>query len=339
MAAIPYRFKSPRTNHVVYVSEEDEPGDGIAFLVEMATDPQTVAVFGTGFVFLVAVALTYLRWRPAWRDVAAFRSALASYTDLLPWLLRLGFGLPLVGAGIMGEFFNPALTPPLLPEVIRVGQLVAGFALLFGFATRAIAALTLGVYLVSLPFVPTLIISPEWAFGLFVIVLLGSGRPSADQVIERVAATQGTLIGRLDPVHVYAPNLRAAVTPVRSYVPTILRVGLGTTFIALGVLEKLLAPNMAAAVAAEYGLTAVPIPVEYWVLGAGLTEVLLGTAILVGLFTRAATLVALVMFVAALFVIPDDPVLAHVGLFSMISALLITGAGPVSVDRWVTARR
>jgi len=75
-----------------------------------------------------------------------------------------------------------------------------------------------------------------------------------------------------------------------------------------------------------------------WVVGAGLTGVALGVALIVGVFTRAGSLTALTLFTLTLFGLPDDPVLAHVSLFGLASALLVTGAGPYSVDRWIARR-
>jgi hypothetical protein len=36
-----------------------------------------------------------------------------------------------------------------------------------------------------------------------------------------------------------------------------------------------------------------------------------------------------------LFGLPDDPVLAHVTLFGMASAVFTLGAGPLSIDWWI----
>jgi uncharacterized membrane protein YphA (DoxX/SURF4 family) len=84
----------------------------------------------------------------------------------------------------------------------------------------------------------------------------------------------------------------------------------------------------------KYDLTAVvPVSEGLWVVGAGLTELALGLALAVGLFTRAGALLALGMFTLTLFGLADDPVLAHVTLFGLASALVITGSGPLSLDR------
>lgn len=90
---------------------------------------------------------------------------------------------------------------------------------------------------------------------------------------------------------------------------------------------------------ATYGLTgAVPASPALWVVGAGVVETAVGLAPVVGAFTRACSGVAFLLFTTTLFALPDDPVLAHVSLFGLASVLVVTGAGPHSVDRWLAAR-
>ncbi len=40
----------------------------------------------------------------------------------------------------------------------------------------------------------------------------------------------------------------------------------------------------------------------------------------------------------AVFGLPDDPILAHVGLFGLCSILVVLGAGRWSVDTWLGRR-
>jgi uncharacterized membrane protein YphA (DoxX/SURF4 family) len=127
------------------------------------------------------------------------------------------------------------------------------------------------------------------------------------------------------------------IEPYRSAVPTVLRVGLGLTFAYLGVTQKLMNPADSLAVVEKYALTTVvPVSPDLWVVGAGLAELLVGALLVLGAFTRASALVALGLFVTTLFGLPDDPVLAHVSLFGLASALLITGAGRYSLDAWLS---
>jgi uncharacterized membrane protein YphA (DoxX/SURF4 family) len=320
--------------HVRYVVEEpDGPGDALGIAVSTLSEPVNAAILGGGALAVLVAVAGYLRVRPLPRDRAALRSTLDSYRDLLPWLLRISFGMPLIGAGFAGYYFSPVVA--IQARLFLVG---AGFLLLFGFATRLVAALTLLAYLVALPAAPDLLLANEYVGGLLAIVLLGSGRPSADHVFDRIANARGTVYGRIDPVSGVATAFRERVAPLRGYLPTLVRATLGINFLFLGISQKLLQPAWSIAVVEKYDLASVvPVAPELWVIGAGLAEVAVGLALLAGLFTRAASGIAFALFTLTLFALPDDPVLAHLSLFGLVSVLVVTGGGPLSLDRRLSA--
>ncbi len=316
--------------HVRYVVEEPEsPGDAIAIAVSTLSEPVNAAIVAAGALAALATLIGYLRVRPFGRDLTVLRLTLGSYHDLLPWLLRISLGMPLIGAGFRGYYFSPAVD--IEARIVLVG---AGFLLLFGLATRVVAAITLLAYLVALPFEPELLLANEYVGGLLAIILLGSGRPSADHVFDRMANTSGTVYGRIDPIAGIAAGFRERIAPLRSYLPTLVRATLGINFLFLGITQKLLQPAWAIAVVESYDLTTVvPVDPELWVIGAGLAEAAVGVVLLAGLFTRAASGVAFGLFTSTLFALPDDPVLAHLSLFGLVSVLIVTGGGPLSLDR------
>lgn len=328
------------TAHVDYVTDSNGGVDAVSILLRVLSKPLYVGLLAAGALGVVVVAVGYLRYRPARRDVAVFRETMTDYRSLLPWLFRLSIGLPLVGAGFSGYFFSPVV-PPLAPGPAvstRLFQIGLGFLLLFGLATRLAAVVGLVTYLVALPFAPGLWLAAEFVPGFVALALLGSGTPSADHVLHTVASAEGTVYGTVDPVHRVAAWVDRLVDPYEAYVPTVVRVGLGLNFALLGVGEKLLDPGPALAVVSKYGLTAVvPVDPGLWVVGAGLTELALGMALVFGVFTRASAMVALGTFTLTLFALPDDPVLAHVSLFGLASALVVTGSGPLSLDRYLLA--
>jgi hypothetical protein len=63
-----------------------------------------------------------------------------------------------------------------------------------------------------------------------------------------------------------------------------------------------------------------------------------GFVLIVGAFTRAAAGISFLLFTTTLFGLPDDPVLAHISLFGLASALLIMGGGAYSIDSFIGAR-
>jgi len=320
--------------HVDYVTDSDRVVPSLEFLLDVLSEPLHVALLGGGGLAVVVIAAGYLRYQPARRDLDVFRSMMADYRDLLPWLLRLSFGLPLVGAGFSGYFFSPAVPALLGGVATRLLMIGLGFLLLFGLATRLTAIVALVAYLAALPVAPRLVLAVEYVPGMVALLLVGSGRPSADQVLNEIASAEGTVYGEFDPVHRLATRVEDAAGPYRRYMPTVIRVGLGVNFVFLGLFEKLLRPGPALDVVAKYDLTAVvPVDPGLWVVGAGLAEIGLGLALAAGLFSRADAAVALVMFTLTLFGLPDDPVLAHISLFGLASALIVTGGGPLSLDR------
>ncbi len=326
---------APTAAHVDYVSPgETDPLDPLGTLIAVLGDPLNAALVGGGIVAVGLLLVGYLTLRPAAADVAALRGALGSYQDLVPWMLRLSVGLPLVGAGYGGYLFSPAVQIPA-----RQLQVALGFLLLFGLATRAVAIVGLGVYLAAVVAQPDLLLAMEYVPGFLAIALLGSGRPSADNVLQRVASADGTVYGQIDPIHRVAAWLNARLEAYTAVVPTVLRVGIGLSFVYLGVVQKLGDPASALAVVEKYSLTSVvPVDPGLWVVGAGLVEAAVGLALIVGLFTRASAGTAFCMLTLTLFGLPDDPVLAHVTLFGMTSALVTVGGGPWSVDRWLHRR-
>ncbi|QKY17142.1 DoxX family protein [Halorubrum sp. CBA1229] len=327
----------PAAAHVDYVTEgSGDPLDAIAFTAEVLSDPLNAAVFGgSGLLAVVGIA-AYLWVRPTIVDVVVLRETLAGYGDLVPWMLRLSVGLPLVGAGFQGYLFAPTLSfdtgsSPLL-RVLFIGL---GFCVLFGLATRIASAIGLLAYAwVLLAVDPGVVLAMEYVPVLVALAILGGGRPSADDMLLAVASTPGSYYGRIDPVH-HLKSFLDAAAPLRRYVPTVLRVGMGVTFVYLGLVQKLADPGSALLVVEKYDLTSVvPVDPGLWVVGAGVTEIAVGLALIAGFFTRGAAALSFVLFTTTLFGLPDDPVLAHVALFGMASAVFTLGSGPLAFDRW-----
>ena len=325
--------------HVEYVTPGGEPQSVVAFLTDALTTPFIIAVLLGGFLVIVAGLATYLFVRPFPADIAAFRAIMADYEDLLPWLFRLSMGMPMIGAGFGGYFFSPAVELPY-PTVLRLFGISVGFLLLFGLATRVVAVGTLLLYVAVLPTEPGLLLAFEYVPGLLAVALLGGGRPSADAMIARMADDDRTVYSDFDPFYRrVAVPFAERIEPYTALVPTLLRTGIGVAFIYLGITQKLLRPGEALAVVTKYNLVeVVPVAPELWVIGAGLTEALVGVMFILGAFTRGFSLVAFGLFVTTLFGLPDDPVVAHISLFGLVSALLITGAGPYSIDSWLKTK-
>jgi uncharacterized membrane protein YphA (DoxX/SURF4 family) len=177
-----------------------------------------------------------------------------------------------------------------------------------------------------------MLLASEYVAGFLAILVVGPGQPSADMLLQRLVVTDGTLLSRFRGVDTPG-DLLARVGVGRESAPVFLRVFLGLNFLYLGVSQKWLEPGQAAAVVEKYELVSViPVSPELWIFGAGLVEAAVGVAFVTGTFTRGAAAAGFVLLTTTLFGLPDDPVLAHVTLFGLSSALMVTGGGRFSLD-------
>jgi len=328
----------PVSAHVDYVTDgAGESIDAVRFTLAVLSDPFNAALFTVSGLGAVAGIGTYLYIRPTIKDIVILREKLAGYADLIPWMLRLAVGLPLVGAGFQGYLFAPTVTFNTgANPFFRVLFIGLGFFILFGLATRIVSMAGLLTYAWSLTVDPGVVLAMEYVPVFLALLILGGGRPSADDMLLEVAGTEGTYYGRIDPVHYLKAFLDERTGPFRKYVPTLLRVGMGVAFIYLGLIQKLADPGTGLLVVEKYNLTSVvPVDPGLWVVGAAVTEIAVGLALIAGFFTRGAAAASFVLFTTTLFGLPDDPVLAHVALFGMASAVFTLGSGPLSFDRWV----
>jgi uncharacterized membrane protein YphA (DoxX/SURF4 family) len=323
---------TPVVAHVDYVTQGNGSGpDVVDFLVAVLSDPLNLALLVAGGVGVTVATLGWLRYGDHLADVTVTRRTLRSYQPYLGWLLRLATGLPLMGAGFGGYFFSPVVSVEA-----RLVQITLAFLLLFGLATRLAALAGLLTYAAGLvTHFPTLLLSSEYVAGFLGILVVGPGQPSADLLLRRLVLTDDTIMSRFRGVTTVS-DLLSGLGVEKSVAPLLIRVFLGLNFVYLGVTEKWLDPGRALQVVEKYDLTAVaPISPEMWVFGAGLGELAVGLLILTGLFTRSAAGAGFLILTTTLFGLPDDPVLAHVTLFGLTSALLITGSGPLALDRTV----
>lgn len=312
----------PPIAHVDYVTEPGGSPDPIGFLLDALGSPGAVPLLLTGALLTLGVVLAWARWRPLEAARVRFIDRAEGYREYLPWIVRLSVGLVLIGSGVARVLFLPTLDAAGWASLTLTGT---GFLLLLGFAVRPAALVALALFAITAVGNAQLVMMLDVAGALGVVVLLGPGRPSLDDLLRAAfprgpgarAATQNLGRGRYDDL-----------------VPLLVRLGLGGAFAASGIADKLLIYDQALAAVDRYDLTAVvPVAPELWVLGAILIETVLGLAIIAGVLTRFSAVIGFGVLTLAIFAIPDDPVIAHVGLFGLSSLLVITGAGRWSLDR------
>jgi uncharacterized membrane protein YphA (DoxX/SURF4 family) len=317
----------PIRAHVDYVTEPGSSPDPIGFLLDTLADPFAASVLVLGALAVIGLLVAWARWRPLEAPRQRLIGRTGAYAVYVPWMVRLSVGLVLVGAGLSRVLFVPTIpaAPPL-----ALALLAAGFLILIGLAVRPAALAALIAYLVALVLNPELVMLFDLAGGLAAALILGPGVPSLDDLLRAAfpsgpgarAATENLGEGRYDDL-----------------VPLVVRLGLGGAFAASGIVDKLLVYDQALAAVDKYGLTSVvPVAPALWVTGAFVVETALGLAILLGVLTRASAVIGFAVLTLAMFALPDDPVIAHVGLFGLSSVLVVLGGGRWSLDRALLAR-
>lgn len=308
--------------HVDYVTDPTGSPDPVGFLLAALGAPGAVPLLLLGTAVTIGLVVAWARWRPLEDARRRFVARADGYVEYLPWIVRLSVGLVLIGSGLSRVRFMPTLEAGGLVALLLTG---CGFLLLLGLAVRPAALVALGTYAITLLGHPELVMMLDVPGALGVAALLGPGRPSLDDLLRAAfprgpgarAATENLAAGRHDDL-----------------VPLLVRLGLGGAFAASGIVDKLLIYDQALAAVERYRLTdLVPVAPELWVVGAVLIETTLGLAIVLGVLTRFSAAIGFAVLTLALFALPDDPIVAHVGLFGLCSVLVVTGAGRWSVDR------
>lgn len=313
--------------HVGYVTEEEGSRDPIGFVLDALGDPATLLFLGGGAIVTIALVAAWARFRPLEPARQRFVRRAESYQQYVPWMLRLAIGLVVIGAGLGRALFAPHIPLEEWPYLVLTAL---GFLLLLGFAVRPVALLALAAYFVALVVDPRVIAIFDVAGGLAAIAVVGPGAPSLDDLL-RAAFPRAP--GR-EPA-------TASVSEARygDLVPLLVRIGLGGALAASGIIDKLVIYEQALAAVDRYGLTrVVPVSPELWVIGAAAIETALGIAILLGVLTRFCAVLGFLVLTLAVFALPDDPVVAHVGLFGLSSVLVVLGGGRWSVDAWLAPR-
>lgn len=324
--------------HVRYVTNETAGGD--VTTGELFGDALG-DVMGVTLTLVVLIALAGFAWLAprlvSWGSFrASLNAALTDYEDFVPWILRLSTGISLMGAGMGGYLFVPhvAGTPR---GFIALLFLACGFTILVGIALRlaALVALVLWGYTLGIYGLDAFMVT-EVMVALVALTAISAGRPSLDDLWARTLESAPWGLKRVGAMkHLFGPAPDDDVSEAfLGWIPVALRAGLGLSLLYAGIAEKLLDPGRALATVAQYDLAVGPLTPARWVVTVGLVEIVLGLGLIVGIAVRPLAAVSFLVLTATLFMLPDDPVVAHVSLWGVASAVFILGCGPASVDRW-----
>ena len=110
----------------------------------------------------------------------------------------------------------------------------------------------------------------------------------------------------------------------------VIRVTLGTTLIWLGIIEKLLAPDLFVAVIQNYSLPYI-LNIDLFVFTVGMIEVLIGIHYILGIFTRAVSILFFGILIMTTLTFGEN-IIAHILLFAVAACLIIRGGGPLRAE-------
>lgn len=304
-------FTNTAYAHVGYVIAENDFNSNLGndthyFLSPLSDSRNIFLILGTLVAVFVVYFLAY-KITPIRSWIIALRSRLDTYMEFIPWILRLSLGIALIGASSAHVLISPLLHL----GGFELLELVIGFMLLAGFLVVPSALAGMAVYAYALAHKFYLIGNIEMLFAFIALILLGSARPGADDLFGIA--------------QVNFPKLK-------KFVPTILRLGIGGAMTFLAIYEKVLNPHVSVLVVEKFHLTSIiGVSPEMWVFAVGIIEIAVGLFLLIGFQTRLISVVAFLVLVTTFFFFKED-VYSHITLFGILSCLMISGAGPISVD-------
>jgi uncharacterized membrane protein YphA (DoxX/SURF4 family) len=298
--------------HVAYVVGKNvmrvKSGSDSAYLLTPLGNGSYIAII-IGTLIAVVVGAYILKKTP-WgrRWVIGLDEKLRSYHELIPWIIRLSLGIALIGAGTAGVLVSPILTTHTLGGI----QILLGFLLMSGFLLTPTILATIGIFIYALTQDFYILGNLDFLALALGFLIFHSARPGIDDVLG-ISILKKIKINR----HFLAP---------------ILRFGIGVGMIFLALYEKLLNPHFMELVVNQYNLhSVIPVTTQFWVLSTGLVELAIGICILIGWYTRAVSIIAVIVISLSFFYFKES-VYSHITLFGTLSILAIEGSGILSID-------
>lgn len=279
---------------------------------------------------VVATIAAWLVWRargsrdliPGPQILGADETGRARFYALVPFIVGIHVGLPLIVLGIHGALFSPS-------NVLRgaalygfgVAQIGIGVSLLYGALTRLAGLALAGVWLAGalvMGLEPMLESMHMLGFAAF-FFMTGRGPYAVDRL----------LFPALEPS---AGLAKCAMTVVR--------VATGASLVMIALTEKLANQPLAVAFLEKYPLNftrwlGLPLSDHIFAVCAGGVELLIGLWLMLGLFPRVIIVTAWLFINMTLTVFNWLELLGHLPIYGVMSVLLIWTPDPEDQRLWV----
>lgn len=299
--------------HVAYVVDATDvvghTGGDFHFLFSAFTDPQNATIFVLSIMTIMILHEICIHTKALREYCEKLKKHFLTYENYLPALIRFCLGVALIGAGMSGALISPVINAS---GSIATLEIWAGFCLMLGFLMVPWLIVSLGLYAIALIAHPYALGNFEFVGLVVALFALGDSRPGLD---DTLGISLFNLFGM-----------------PRRWFELMLRASIGITMMFLALYEKFLNPHLTELVVNNYHLTNyVHVSPAMWVLSAGLIEFLVGLMILIGFHTRLVSVIAFLVVTTTFFFFKEISY-AHIGLFGVLSILVMTGGGEMSVD-------
>ncbi len=309
--------------HVSYVVDPEKlkalSGTDWAFVLSPLQDSLYVILISVTLIVTFACFVACETLKPLQRSFQLMHNRLLTYSDFIPLTLRASFGMALIVAGNKQILLLPNVPGPEISTL----EVVIGFCLVVGIMTRFSGFAALVIFIYGLTVSHYLLGTLESAAAAILIMAYGAKRPSTDDVLQvDIGGRAGDKLW----------------TILRDWTGPLLRVALGSTLIWLAITEKFLNPRVSEAVVIDFKLeNVIPVSSAMWVFSVGVIEFAVGIVLVIGFFTRTWSIIAFLVLTLSFFYFREE-VVGHITFFGSLTVLIITGAGPCSVDALIAKR-
>ncbi|MDH5431876.1 MAG: hypothetical protein OEW78_08370 [Nitrosopumilus sp.] len=228
----------------------------------------------------------------------------------------MAVGIYLVSSAFVGGFLSimdPMDYGHTYFEILTALQASVGIMLVFGLFVRIGSAMLICIFAFSFVEYGLNALDQIMLLGVsFALLLRTSSKYSVDNLLlkrKNISSTQKFDINRM-------------------FLPAI-GITFGANLVWLGLVEKLLAPNMFATVLKEYGLSPVGMSVDMAVFGAGLVEIVIGLFYMFGIRMRMVSAIMLGVLVSTVVVFQEN-MIAHIVMFAIVVMFVINNKDPIT---------
>lgn len=317
---VPLLFATKTEAHVRYLMDEETAnhltGSNFGFLWNAIKEPKNIALMLWTVAVVIVLVIACSRIKILKNKLATISKNADSYLVFTPWMLRLSLGIALIGSGTAFNLISPALEGY---QAFSTIQILLGFLIMAGFLVIPSTIAAIGVYFYAL-FQDTYILGNlDFLAVALALLILDNEKPGLDDLLG---------MPKISPFSNF-----------KKYVPLVLRIGIGGAMIFLALYEKIFNPNLSELIVTAFELQKViPVSVEMWVLSTGIIEFLIGTLLILGLFTRISSAIAFIVLSLSFFYFGED-VASHITLFGILAVLFVTEGGKFSVDNLIKNKK